>query len=551
MHPEIEELRPRLKEILYDCAVDIKATKAALYLLDTSVRKFELVADYGFRSGIRPWAGYNDPMVDRCSRGRSPFFVNSVRAEPRLSDLMFESASERLLGVPIFSRGQMVGFIDIRDKQGKQPFDQPDAAKAQSIGDRVLSLLISKNVWNQRFITLVDVPVEQSVVKKTEATRSTSKTESTMDRFAPAAGPDLRYPESPIAAYNAILTASRAAASALLVPTVQDVLTEAELAEARESLRGILLLPGVLAAAFTAGTSGVQEIAARGPMGTDGESALQLRLQAWVKNRGESIGALRTNFQTPLGMLTPEISSDQMRKVLVAPVTTGRLSGMYLTVALSEEPDQTTRELLAVMLDHLQTSIDHSLLFGRIQSARLRIAAKLVEPDLTSLPPLRHHSDAVAARSEAFAKYLGLTGAEIENIKITALVHDVGMRLLDYDRLYRARSITSEELALLREHVTVGAAIVEPLLGADIARGVLCHHERVDGAGYPNALRGSEIPLSSRIVQLCDAYEAITDPGTYQITESHDAALAIFQRGAGSQFDAELVPRFIEMMNEA
>ncbi len=159
MHPEIDELRPRLKEILYDCAVDLKATKAALYLLDPSVRKFELVADFGFRSGVRTWAGYNDPMVDRCSRGRSPFFVNSMGAEPRLSDMMFETASERLLGVPIFSRGQLVGFIDIRDKQGKQPFEQPDAAKGQSIGERVLSLLTTKNVWNQKFITLADLRI--------------------------------------------------------------------------------------------------------------------------------------------------------------------------------------------------------------------------------------------------------------------------------------------------------------------------------------------------------------------------------------------------------
>ena len=93
------------------------------------------------------------------------------------------------------------------------------------------------------------------------------------------------------------------------------------------------------------------------------------------------------------------------------------------------------------------------------------------------------------------------------------------------------------------------SATIASLSGAEM-RGELV----ITSAGtapVPNALRGSEIPLSSRIVQLCDAYEAITDPNTYQIPESHDAALAIFQRGGGAQFDAELAGKFIEMMNEA
>ena len=536
MHPEIDELRPRLKEILYDCAVDIRATKAALYILDSSVRKFELVADFGFRSGIRPWAGYNDPLVDRCSRGRSPFFVNSVATEPKLSDMMFEAASERLLGVPIFSRGQMVGFIDIRDKQGKQPFEQPDALKAQSIGDRVLSLLTSKNLWNQRFVTLVDVPLVQPAAPKSNGGGQ-----------APSPVPPSEEKPKALVVHE-IVAAAKFAVSNLMLPSTNHELTEAEMVEAREALRGILLLPGVLAAVFTAGAAGVQEIASRGALTPASESALQSRLHAWLKSRGQSIGAVRTSFHTPLGVAAPEIAPEQLRSVLVAPVTTGGLNGMYLTVAFSQEPDPSTRELLTVMLDLLQTSIDHSLLFRRTQSSRLKIAEKLIEPDMTSFPVLRKHSELVASKSEAFARYLGLTGAEVENVRITAMVHDVGMRLLDYDNLYRKKKVSDEELTLLREHVTVGAAIVEPFLGEEIARAVLCHHERVDGAGYPGALRGPQIPLLSRIVQLCDAYVAITDPNTYQLPESHEAAIAIFGRGAGAQFDGELAARFVEML---
>src|SRR6185436_9968883 len=97
-----------------------------------------------------------------------------------------------------------------------------------------------------------------------------------------------------------------------------------------------------------------------------------------------------------------------------------------------------------------------------------------------------------------FARFLALPPAEVENAKIVALVHDAGMRLLDYERLYRKPHITEEELSFLREHPAVGAAMAEPLLGAEVARAVLCHHERADGRGYPNELRGDEIPLLAR-----------------------------------------------------
>ena len=122
------------------------------------------------------------------------------------------------------------------------------------------------------------------------------------------------------------------------------------------------------------------------------------------------------------------------------------------------------------------------------------------------------------------------------------------MRLLDYDKLYRKRDISNDEMQILHEHVAVSAVLVEPILGAEIARIVLCHHERVDGRGYPNELHGDDIPLLSRVLQLCDAYETIIAPESYEAPQTHESAMAIVARGAGSQFDGELARRFAEMM---
>src|SRR6476619_292961 len=163
VHPEVQELQSKLKEILYDCAVEIRATKAALYLL-TNDGRFELITEYGFRGVVRPLADRTDPVVDRCGRGRTPFFINGLNAEPRFSHVMFESTTDRLLAAPVYLRGHLVGFIDMRDKAGKALFDAADLPKAQRIADHIAEQFANRNVFNQRFITLSEAPQRETIV---------------------------------------------------------------------------------------------------------------------------------------------------------------------------------------------------------------------------------------------------------------------------------------------------------------------------------------------------------------------------------------------------
>ncbi len=512
--------------------MDIRATKAALYLLDSETKKFELATEFGFRSAVRQSANANDPMVERCSRGRSPFYVNNPATDPRLSELLFEASTERMLGVPLFSRGQLVGFIDMRDKAQNQPFDQPDLAKAQGIADRILALFSTKNIWNQRFITMSD----SEMVRLPQISATPAESE------APSPRPGVSLAE--------MLTASRTIAVRLRDPRPPDPIGSSELAAITDTLRTMLLMPGAIAVAFSAtGSAGeIQEIASRGTMTEGALSALQMKLQTWLDKRGESAGLLRTTVRTPLGVTMPPIAAAQLEKVFSAAVSVPNFRGLYVTVAFSGMPERNTHELLGAMLIQLQASIESSALRTTLQDTRMRIAERLVEPEHENFPDLRRHCMSVLDLTSTFARQLGLGAAESEIAQLTALVHDCGMRLLDYDRLYRKRDLNHDELELLKEHVTVGASIVEPLLGPDIARAVLSHHERVDGAGYPNQLRGEEIPLASRVLQICDAYITITDPATYQMPETPDEALAAIRRGGGAQFDRELAIRFEEMM---
>jgi hypothetical protein len=578
VHPDVEELRPKLKEILYDCAVEIRATKAALYLYGGPTNRFELVTEYGFKVPIRQNADVKDPIVDRCGRGRTPFFVNGLAAEPRFSEILYESQTERLLVAPIYMRGSLVGMVDMRDKAGKQPFEQTDTAKAQRIADRIGELFANKNVFGLRFITLSEADGGTEITSTLADGMSTQQTRSVIGggdiqnmpqvmprpqaapqpQGAPVKPKPPEPPPPPKARANvghlaSLVLESRNASTRIIVPSSPESLTETELASVRELLKATLLIPNAIAAMFSAfgHMGGVQEVAARGQLADDGVNFLQSKLNVWLTKRGEAGGHVRTNTQPPVTGGDTPVTAAQLQKVFTAPVNVTSMRGLYLTVAFEGNPDRSAHEALASHLNQIQLAIEHSIEHGAVTIMRTRVAEKLLEPDFTKFPELRHHTNSVVARVDQFLQFLALPAADAENARLVAIVHDVGMRLLDYPRLYRKPNMQQEEINLLREHVFVGAAVVEPLLGNDVARAVLCHHERVDGRGYPNELHGDEIPFIARIVQICDAWAAMTDADTYQPVETPENAMSVITRGAGSQFDAELATRFVAMMKGA
>jgi HD-GYP domain-containing protein (c-di-GMP phosphodiesterase class II) len=552
VHPDIQELQVKLKEILYDAAVDLKATKAALYLLDQPTSRYELVTEYGFKGAIRQSADSRDPIVDRCGRGRTPFFVNGLTAEPRFSEILFETQSDRLLVAPVYLRGQLVGVVDLRDKAGKAPFESGDLPKAQSIADRVAELFANKNVFGQRFITLSGKEPLPQVLTGVYSQAAPRPASIVTPLPQPAAAPPPQA-ISYMPRVSSLILEARATVDRIRNVGAPETLSEAEMNIVREILRAVLMIPGALVATFSAfgHLGGIQEIASRGPLTDDAVSVLQSKLNSWLAKHGESAGTARSRVQAPSGSTGPTITGAAINKVFTAPIAAGSMRNLYLTVGFSEVPERRTHELLAAFHQQLQLAIEQSIGRRSAVASRLRIAEKIVEPDFSRFPELRRHSNAVVGRVDAFARFLALTPAEVETVRIVALVHDAGMRLLDYDRIYRKRDISPDDLNILREHTIVGAAIVDPLLGPEIARAVLCHHERFDGRGYPGELAGKDIPLMSRIVQICDVYEAMTALENYQPPQSHEVAMAVIGRDAGIQFDPDLAARFEEMMRTA
>jgi diguanylate cyclase (GGDEF)-like protein len=155
------------------------------------------------------------------------------------------------------------------------------------------------------------------------------------------------------------------------------------------------------------------------------------------------------------------------------------------------------------------------------------------------------HSEQVVGLAREVARRLGLSPTEVSKVRDGAMLHDVGKVAIPNEILYKPGPLTDSEWEVMREHPVIGESILRrtPEL-APIAPLVRHEHERWDGGGYPDGLHGDSIPIGSRIIFACDAYNAMITARPYREPMSEAAALAELREGAGSQFD----PRVVEAL---
>ena len=206
----------------------------------------------------------------------------------------------------------------------------------------------------------------------------------------------------------------------------------------------------------------------------------------------------------------------------------------YLIAALlrsedrAEQVDARSRQLATLQLGVLSTLIETLALRDR-GTAR--------------------HAAAVARYARDLAVEIGLDESQQELVHTAGLLHDIGKFVLP-DRILHAEILSDDDWAMIRRHPQDGATLVGRLDGyGPVADAILYHHEHVDGSGYPAGLIGNEIPLSSRMLAICSAYDTLTSRDSYRSPMTPQDAIAELRRVAGRQLDTELVERFVAMLS--
>jgi putative nucleotidyltransferase with HDIG domain len=162
-----------------------------------------------------------------------------------------------------------------------------------------------------------------------------------------------------------------------------------------------------------------------------------------------------------------------------------------------------------------------------------------------------NHSYRVAFYASSIAHRLGFDEGHVDDLRAAALLHDVGKLETSRELLYKAASLTPEEMPEMRKHVQKGVALLEPIGGSlrRVLPIILAHHDKYDGSGYrPN--KGDEIPVEARILAVADAYDTLTSDRPYRRAVSPFEAKQIIVSGAGASFDPNIVGAFVDAFEQ-
>ena len=213
----------------------------------------------------------------------------------------------------------------------------------------------------------------------------------------------------------------------------------------------------------------------------------------------------------------------------------GRTELAELGASFNQMTDQVER-----FVGDLQRSAaeNHELFLGTVKA----LAAAIDGKD----PYTRGHSERVSRFSVATAQGLGLPENEIEQIRISALLHDVGKIGIDDNVLKKPSALTDAEFEIMKTHPQKGFKIMSQIPAMrDFLPGMYMHHEMINGGGYPQGLKGDEIPMQARIVSVADTFDAMTTERPYQRAMDLEAALARLKSFVGTRYDARVVAAFI------
>lgn len=206
----------------------------------------------------------------------------------------------------------------------------------------------------------------------------------------------------------------------------------------------------------------------------------------------------------------------------------------------AEKAEQCARRIAELKLNHEQLA---ALYRATVESLATAIDAK----DATT----HEHVIRVQAISAMIAEALGIAGEELEGIRTAALLHDIGELGVPEHILLKPGKLSREERAKIQKHAAIGAKILDPVhFPWPVAAAVRSHHERYDGSGYPDGLRGEDIPLGARILAVADVYEALTSHRSYREAVPHEAAVDHIRKLAGRHFDPAVVAAFLSIADK-
>lgn len=207
------------------------------------------------------------------------------------------------------------------------------------------------------------------------------------------------------------------------------------------------------------------------------------------------------------------------------------------------------RKLLSIVLGRAAAAIENARLYEDLQATFQQTIQSLAN----TIDKMDHytagHSERVAQYAMRLARWMGLDESEVEIVRQSALMHDIG-KIGCVLNLNKPGQLTAQEYESFKQHATYGKEILDPIAFLEpVIPGVHSHHERWDGRGYPQGLAGKNIPLIARIISVADTYDAMTSNRAYRAALPHEVAVGEIERCSHTQFDPDIAALFTEKID--
>ena len=238
-----------------------------------------------------------------------------------------------------------------------------------------------------------------------------------------------------------------------------------------------------------------------------------------------------------------------VRNLIAVPLVSERPLGMLLAWNKNAgDFNSVDIKLMSSIGNQSSVFLANNMLYADLQDLLMGVLHALTATIDAKDPYTCGHSRRVAMISKRLAEKCGLAPAKVQQIYLAGLLHDIGKIGVPESTLCKPGRLTDEEYELIKRHPGIGAKILGGIRQLDdVILGILCHHERLDGKGYPQGLKGDEVPLDARIIGMADCFDSMTSDRIYRSAMPLEAVVEEIRRNAGTQFDPDVVEKLLSL----
>ncbi|NOZ26334.1 MAG: HD domain-containing protein [Nitrospirae bacterium] len=293
--------------------------------------------------------------------------------------------------------------------------------------------------------------------------------------------------------------------------------------------------------------------------GEKGGRVKQIRLKkgvgiaGWVAEHGTPLVIHDAQSDPRFFKNADKLSGFVTRNIICVPLKTKeRIIGVLEGINKKDGRfDDSDLELMETLSNFIAVAIENARLYTELKETFYATAETLTETIELRDPCTGGHTKRVKHYSLIIGRYLGLTKDELEHLELAAILHDIGKIGIRDDILLKKGKLTEQEMMHMKRHSIYGAELLQSIKQLKkIVPVVRNHHERYDGTGYPDGLRGEEISLMARILTVADSFDAMTTHRPYKKSISTEAALEELRRCSGTQFDPAVVEAFLQAFSD-